>query len=82
MDELIAPDDDADMRGARVGRGEEHQVSRREFSGIDLMACVELLTDIAWQRQTVTREDVLRKSAAIEAIRVGAAVPVAAAAEG
>ena len=76
MHELIATHHDCDVRNARIGCREKHQVARREIASIDRFALAVLLPHFTRKRDAKLREDVLRKSAAIEAVRIAAAVAI------
>ena len=82
VDELIAADGDAHVRGAGRDRREEHEVARlaRRPRSTSLSR-LELLAHFARHLEAVLREDVLHEAAAIESRRVGAAVPVRRAAQ-
>jgi len=55
---------------------EEHQVTRFQIVLFDLLAGLELLLDLARQRDAMLREHPLREAAAVEALRIAAAVDV------
>jgi hypothetical protein len=76
VDELIAGDEDADVRGAPRHGVKEHQVAGLQIVERDLFSDFELLVHLARQRHGVLREDPLREAAAIEPVRVAAAVAV------
>ena len=82
MDELIAADHDADMRGAGGDRAEEHQVAGLQPSAVDVLADAKLLAHLARHRHAVLLVDVANESAAVEAVRIHAAVSVRGAAQG
>jgi hypothetical protein len=75
MHESVAAERDGDVRRARRGRREKQEVAGREIRGrIDRRADAELAVYVARERQAVFREDVLREAAAVEAVRIPAAV--------
>ena len=75
VDELIAADHDADVRGARRDRGKEHQVAWLQPIAIDVLADAELIANLPRHRDTVLLVDVADEAAAIEAGWIAAAVP-------
>jgi hypothetical protein len=79
--ELIVGNEDADVRCAARHGVEEHEVARLQIVEVDLLSHLELLDDLARQRDAVLREHPLRKAAAVEAARIAAAVAVGGAAE-
>ena len=76
MDELIAANEDAHVRRAAGDGVEEHEVARFQIVLFDFPAGLELLLDLARQRDAVLREHPLREAAAVEALRIAAAVHV------
>ena len=79
--ELVAPNRDGDVRWPRIGRREEEHVARREFLGVHRFAHLELRAYVAREADAVLCEHVLREPAAIEPVRVAAAVAVGRAAQ-
>jgi hypothetical protein len=76
VDELIVRDEDADVRSA-VGFGvEEHEVARLEILLFDLLPDLELLLDLARQRDAVLREHPLYEPAAVKPRRIAAAAAI------
>ncbi len=76
MHELIAPDRDADVARTRRRGAEEQQIAGFPFVRAHPLSDSELIPDLARQRDPESSEHVLSESAAVEALRVGAAVPV------
>jgi hypothetical protein len=70
MDELIAADHDADMRGAGGNGAEEHQVAWRQPAAIDGPADTKLLAHFTRHRDAMLLIDVLHESAAIKPVRI------------
>ena len=60
----------------RDGRKEEQIARRQLLAALHRFPLFKLLSDFARQRHAVLGEHVLRKSAAIESLGIGAAVPV------
>src|SRR2546430_9082343 len=76
MNELIAANRNPYMgRTGRNGR-EKEQIAGGQFLLLHGFSLLELIADFAGQRDAVPGEDVLGKSAAVEPLRVGAAVPI------
>jgi hypothetical protein len=82
VDELIAVDGDADVRRVSSARGEEQQIAGGDLVGLYARADLELILHLARQADAVLTEDILRKAATVEAVRIGAAVAVRRAAQG
>jgi hypothetical protein len=74
--ELIAVDEDADVRRAARHSVEEHEIARLQIVLRDLRSDLELLLDLARQREPDLREHPLREAAAVEALGIAAAVAV------
>jgi len=66
VDELIAADGDADVRGATAHGLEEQQVSRLHVARIDRLSRTVLLAHLAREADAVLREHPLHEPAAIE----------------
>jgi hypothetical protein len=71
--ELIAADDDADVRRARSDGAEEDEIAGLELIAIHRFTDAELLAYLARHGHTVLLVDVLHEPAAIEAARIIAA---------
>jgi hypothetical protein len=74
--ELIAADDDADVRRTRRDRRKKHQVAWLQPIAIDALADPELIADLPRHRDAVLLVDVTHESTAVESRRVDAAIPV------
>src|SRR6478672_13409002 len=76
MDELVAADHDADVRGAAAHRLEEHQIARLHVTKSHLLALPVLLPDFARQQHAMLREHPLHEPAAIEPGRIASTIAV------
>jgi hypothetical protein len=76
MHELIAIDDDADVRRAWGDGGEEHKVAWREVVATDCPADAKLFACFPRHRHTVQAEHVLDEAAAVETVRRRPTVPI------
>lgn len=76
VDELVAADGNADMRGSAAHGREEQQISRRHVSQIDLGSSLVLIANVAREADAVLRKHPLHQAAAVEPRRIAAAVPV------
>ena len=75
--ELVPADRDRHVRGPGLGRRKEDDVARRQIPRLpDRFSHPILLADLAREREAMLGEDVLSKPAAVEAVRIDAAVAV------
>ncbi len=76
MHELVAAHRDSHVRRTGGNRGEEHEIAGHDPARIDLAPNGKLLAHVAGHRQAVLSEHILHEPAAVESLRVCAAVPV------
>jgi hypothetical protein len=74
--ELIWPKGNGHMRSARLGCGKKQQISGGHFTELDGLPDPVLVAHFAWQRDLVLSKHVLRKSTAVESMRIAAAISV------
>ena len=76
MHELVAFNNDCDVRRARFRCGEEDEIAWCEVVLTDGVSVTELFANVTRERDAVQCEHILGEPAAIEPGRIAAAIPV------